>query len=308
MKNFTFYDSENACQNIFASGGPYWHFCTDGACQEIIFTTREDFVAAMNIIAIVLVGLNVKIIAFILMNNHVHFILEGEEQDCKLFFERFTKRLDHYFSKIGRYGILSSFYKFEKPLPICDISQLRNEIVYVHRNMYVARRDVLPFNYQWSSCRNYFNPVFEGKITTPFSKMPYLWKREKVFQGRVSELPENYICSKDYIIPESYIDTDRGESFFRNASHYFTLLTKAYEEYSLVAKHLGDNQCLNYEEVYSAAVAISKEKYHTHIPQSLPFDAKKDVAHTLHYDYHIPNDRISTILKLDKMIVDQLFR
>ena len=86
----------------------------------------------------------------------------------------------------------------------------------------------------------------------------------------------------------------RGESFFRHASHYLNCLTRDQEAFSLVAKQLGDNDILNYEEIYSVAVALAHENWKNTKPQSLPQDAKISLAKILHYDYKIRSPRTSS--------------
>lgn len=301
-----FWDLENKCQTAFDEGGPFWHICTDGNSQEIIFTSVKDFIAAMNALAIVLHGSGVQLIAFILMNNHVHFIMEGKKEKCLEVFERFKKKLDRYLSREGRANVLSNF-KCDDPIAIETLDQLRTEICYVHRNMYVVRNDILPHTWPWGSGMLYFNPAFVQTQTKSFNELTHQDRRLNYFYGRETEMPDNYVCANGYILPESFVSYKRGELFFRHASNYYYSLNKNHEAYSLVARRLGDSQVLNYEEIYSASVAISHDKWKNSKPATLPQDAKMELAKALHFDYKVGNYDISRVLKLDQSILAELF-
>ena len=56
------------------------------------FRDEEDFVVGMNYVAVLSVVTGINILAFILMSNHVHFVLECTLEEAKLFFDR-LKRL-----------------------------------------------------------------------------------------------------------------------------------------------------------------------------------------------------------------------
>lgn len=68
------------------------------------FRDDSDFIVAMNHVAIEAskFGGVVKVVAFVLMSNHVHFVLFGRKEDVIAFITSFKRRYSHYFSK--RYG------------------------------------------------------------------------------------------------------------------------------------------------------------------------------------------------------------
>ena len=59
-----------------------WHFSTDGNAIDCLFYDDGDFIAGMNRIYITVRGYNVIILAFSLMDTHVHFVLYGEFDEC----------------------------------------------------------------------------------------------------------------------------------------------------------------------------------------------------------------------------------
>ena len=58
----------------------YFHLCSKGWEEDLIFSCREEFIHGMNMVACSVDRLGVRLLAFCLMNNHFHFIL-GEEID-----------------------------------------------------------------------------------------------------------------------------------------------------------------------------------------------------------------------------------
>lgn len=57
--------------------------------DRIWFRDSEDFRVAMNYVAIVAFTMNVNVLAFILMSNHVHFVIECDPLQAKAFIDRF---------------------------------------------------------------------------------------------------------------------------------------------------------------------------------------------------------------------------
>ena len=293
---------ENFRNNNF---GPFWHFCTDGTRQQIIFSCDEDFFAAMNVLAICLSLVNVRLVAFAIMNNHVHLILAGRIELCLEFFRLFTKRLRRYFELKGRKDILFGF-ECESPVAIEDARQMQTEIAYVHRNPYVARADVLPYSYRWSSGSIYFNDIVKSFRGIPFAKVPFS-RRTEIFQGRVLTMPDNYCWGGDYIIPQSFVDYRLGESFFSNAAEYFIKTSKIQEDHCALLRRYNDSQVLNYEEGYSVAASLSKSRFGNLIPSTLTPQQKTELSKTLKYDYHMSNKQIASILKMDILVLNQMF-
>ena len=52
-----------------------WHFSTDGNAVDAIFEDEDDFIDGMNRVYVTLQAYRVIILAFSLMDTHVHFIL-----------------------------------------------------------------------------------------------------------------------------------------------------------------------------------------------------------------------------------------
>lgn len=73
-----------------------WHFSTDGNAVDAMFYNEEDFIAGMNRVFIVVQGYCVVILAFSLMDTHVHFILYGTFEECNRFMHEYVRRTSWY--------------------------------------------------------------------------------------------------------------------------------------------------------------------------------------------------------------------
>jgi REP element-mobilizing transposase RayT len=68
-----------------------WHFCTDGNAVDRLFDDDHDFRDGMNRVFIVRRDFSVIILAFCLMDTHVHFILYGAFEECNKFMHKFIQ-------------------------------------------------------------------------------------------------------------------------------------------------------------------------------------------------------------------------
>ena len=132
-----------------------WHFCTDGNAVDRLFDDDQDFRDGMNRVFIVRRDFSVIILAFCLMDTHVHFILYGAFEECNKFMHKFVQLTSRHIwfrhaerKKLWRLPISHQF--------IDNDFYLKVAICYVIKNAPVAG---LPFNaldYPWSGNPLYF--------------------------------------------------------------------------------------------------------------------------------------------------------
>ena len=301
----SFKEKEESCNRNFNDGGPFFHLATDGNRQEIIFSDEGDYKVATNFLAICFVGIMTRILAFSLMSNHIHLILEGEKESCLALFNLFKRKLEYYFKKTGRNGTLSNF-SCDEPIPITSLDQLRCEIAYVHRNPFVIHNGILPHSYLWGDGHLYFNPLVELIPARNFKDIPFSEKRA-ILMGRVSGLPESYLVRDGYIIPSSFSSYKHGMSFFRDAVHYYSCLNRKQESVSEIAQRLGDKIILNDEELFPVASSLSAKMFDQPQIKALTSSQKIELAKKLHFSFNASNKQISRIIAIDRTIVESLF-
>lgn len=304
-RKLTYSEMERECERLFVQNGPFWHLYTPGVISEIIFRNREDLEFGMNLVGLSAESVpSVRIITFVLMNNHLHAILGGSQDDCLALFALFKSRLRRYFHENDT---IVSLDRFEATLvPIPTLQALRNEIIYVNRNGYVADSGCTPFSYYWGAGFQYFNPFTQSVDGVRFDDCTKIEKR-RISRSRVTKTQSNLVVWKGIILPSSYCYIHEGESYFRNAHHYFNALSKSHEAMSLVAQNLGDLIVVTDDEMYSIASSLSNSLYSVRQPSLVSNSNKIDLAKKLHYEYNATKKQLRRILKLEIAILDELF-
>lgn len=127
-----------------------WHFSTDGKAVEVLFFDKDDYRDAMNRLFIMARRYGVVILAFVLMDTHVHFILYGPESECSRAVHDFVKRTSMSIS--ARHGLRHQLFQLPVHRQSVDtLSYLRKAICYVLRNPLVAGICSNYYDYPWSS-------------------------------------------------------------------------------------------------------------------------------------------------------------
>lgn len=301
----TFFEKEKLCEERFDASGPFWHLYTDGTKMQNIFVTKELFeigVAALAVSRCLLP--QVRMVSFELMVNHLHLIMAGQREDCCLLFEMFKDRLIRIFSRNDLVVDLTDFNPHILPIP--DLKALRNEILYTHRNAYVANPDFTPYNYPWGTGWAYFSPLVDKIQTFDLNEIS-LTSARKITHTRDLALVRGLRCSENRIFIPSFCDIQLGESMFTDPRSYFNALTKNVEAFAQIADRLQDSIFLTDEELFSVVCKISEDSYQTRKIALLAPEHKIAIAKELHFKYNATKQQIRRILKLDKTLLDELF-
>ena len=176
-KLVTMIDKENLFKEAklaFSNGhiSNYWHFYTDGKSVEFFFPDDDSFRAGMELTSRLSAEFEVLILAFVLMDTHIHFILYGDLSECQRFMHKYIKMHSMYLSYNNKMmkclrNCLTEYQAVE------DYTFLKTVIAYVLRNPCVARMPYLLYDYPWGSAALYFRRekvhLLEWKgITSPY--------------------------------------------------------------------------------------------------------------------------------------------
>ena len=277
MANPSFFDKESACEFRFRDAcerlGGLWHYCTPGHFNESVNITPEDLDFSVNNLAISAAEVGVTVLTDAHMANHLHALLGCRREQCFAVQEAYLFRLG---------------------------KRLRSQ------NRYVIDPGYTPFSDRWSGASVYFNLRTDEAGSVSFNALPYRIKREISFRSR-PVVPDSYRFCNGRMLPSSYLDYRLGESFFRDAHHYFSMLTKNAEAFSAVAKRLGDRIVLTEDELYLTVKQIAVDKYNVKQASLLPPTDKLEVAKTMHFDFNATNSQIQRMLRLDPAIIRELF-
>lgn len=301
----TFAEKERECERLFEKSGPFWHLYTDGRVMEDFLCTEEDFKIAMTALAVAAVLFKkARIITFELMSNHIHMILNGESDECLELFGRFKARLRRILKTNGR---VINWEAFKADiLPIETLNALRNEIIYVNRNAFVANPQFTPFSYPWGGGCAFFLPCFNHLSARSLKELGFNKARE-LTHFREIRLIEDLKFFGDIAFIPSFCRTDIGESMFRDARSYFNSLTRNAEAFSQIAQRIKDSVFLTDEEMYAAATMYAEKTYGNRQLSLLNPEQKIQMSKELHFKYNATNQQIRRLLKLDIGILNELF-
>lgn len=291
-----FKEKERCCEATFQSGGPYWHAYTSGKDTPLLFVRDEDLVFVMNVVAqAAALFPEVWVIAFEVMNNHFHFVVSAEENSVLAFWAFIRKRLARLFPLMKGLQITLK--------PIEDLGSLRNNIVYTNRNGYVADPTHTPFSYPWGTGRYYFLDWPKGKALGRI----FVDDRRKMFRCRTPGLPGEWEVINGYVAPWNYCVLKFGMAMFRDAHHYFMMVSKNVEAYAELAAVLDDGEFLTDSELFSRLSSLLRSDYGVFSIKDLSKPQKFDLARKLRYEFRSSNGQVSRVLGLSRYEIDSLF-
>lgn len=299
----SFFEEERICALEFENISECYHLWTPENF-EIIFTCDSDFRAGMNIIAVsAKLHPSVRILTFELMANHLHMTLAGTRQDILNLFKTIRKFLSRYFQGKGRTidwsGFTPGLRRLEK------LEDLRNVIVYNNRNGYIISPGHTPFSYPWGANRYYFNPDACRLAISQSSKLT-LRERQSSTRSRSADNISDILCFDGYALPLSFCDIELGQRLFRNASHYFSKISKAVETDRSIAKEIGESIFYTDNDLYAVISKTCRERFGTPNPGQITPEAKMEIAKMMRFEFNASTKQIQRMLKVGSNVTDAL--
>lgn len=204
-----------------------WHFCTDGRREEDLFHDETDFVDGMNRIYLVSLKFsNIIILAFSLMDTHIHFILHGPYESCNAFIHEYIRRTSSH---------IATRRKTRKRLKDTSISYrqitndfyLKTAICYVLKNPTIAGLAFAPYDYPWSSGALYFRrteywtaPIWTKDMTFTHELLGMSFRDSKArFRTKLLKNSEVKSCN-GLIFPGEYVAFQIVERIFRTTRSF----------------------------------------------------------------------------------------
>ena len=190
----------------------YYLITTEHLEDRLWFRDGEDFRVAMNYVAVAAFLSGVMVLAFILMSNHVHFVLACSREDAERFVNTFKRLYASYFYR--KYGVNELLRRNGVDIREVNDSDesLERAIAYVLMNSVAANICFEPSGYPWGTGNVFFNDnPFPGRCLGEFSGRAQM----RMLKSNVM-LPGDYrIGSGGYILPESYVQVKGVEALFR---------------------------------------------------------------------------------------------
>ena len=283
----------------------YFHICTDGRALSWMFQDEKDFIAGINRIAICHLRTCVEIIAFVLMDNHVHFVLYGTMPQCKTFINLY-KRLTGKWVLI-KYGI--SDYLRGLPTEILRIENeesLLNTLAYQDRNPPMAGYRYMHSEYPWGSSKYIFRDTktFEKEESWK-SASSYTRRALRAILNSKVEIPGNWLINESGMVhPQSFLNIRKLESCYKTPVRYAYFLAKKIE--GIVEQELEHSQKLFIpdKELRSIVRKMARDLSGTENIIELNVKERLIIAKRLRYNYASTIKQISRMVHLSPSALD----
>lgn len=276
------------------------HICTAGLEKEIIFKTDADYIFGMNSIPVCMADKDISMHAFCLMDNHVHFIAHGTEEDCGGFIKAYRKRL-FTLADMRRADICMK--------EIDDTEYLKRAIAYVLRNPPAAGLAVLPTHYRWSSGPLYFNDGNTLTVNRPVTDIAHMSKRrqQKLFRTR-GQLPGHYTVTADGLIcPGCYVDYRAVEEIFRSPVRMLYFLSRNDSMEMELSSGILRRARYTDSEMASTVTNLCSEIFSKSSPDALSIDEKYQLADILRKQYGLGIKQLARLTHTSISLLGQVF-
>lgn len=285
----------------------FYHLFSDGFRTDVLFEDKPAFIAAMNIVAVCCFRCKAIILAFCLMDNHVHFILYGTLEECLQFRDKF----------LHKYAIWHSRRYSEKKMeaiefdikPMEDERYILTSIAYVLRNSITAGFRYCVIDYPWSSANLYFRDPESLKLLTDgwikLSDLPVKERYRKV-QTQV-DLPADWLITPDgYVWPGCYIDYRHVERLFKTPKSFTFFMGQGKEEE--INRSLGIEATIQMPdiELREKAIVHCMRMFKTTNMRRLDVLKRIELSKVLRKEYKCSAKQIARIVHLDSQYIKEL--
>lgn len=285
----------------------YFHCASKGLEDDVLFRTLEQFVAGMNRVAVCFASARrsfpVIIIAFCLMDNHVHFILYGTKENCLKFLEQYRRLTEmwlHYHDCSSK-GKKWDFGCWLIP----NKEKLMEKICYVLRNPTAAGMGIHPCQYRWGSGQLMYSD--RGLVETYKTAMSEfsLTKQRRMFNTK-ELLPAEWSVMPDGLIwPGCYVDFKRAEGAFGNVWGFMYEMNKRNEE-AINAEMYGNEISLPDKDVLQMIVREASAVYGESNPDMLTGKQRLELCRILRRSHNLDVKQMCRLLHLKVSEIKQI--
>ena len=211
-----------------------WHFSTNGKAIDIIFYDDADFISGMNRIYVTLKSYHVVILAFSLMDNHLHFILYGTYDECNRFMHDYVRRTSRHIAIRHKDNHKMDGVPIDYQIVDTD-TYLKTVICYTIKNAPSAGIPYNAWDYPWSSGPLYFrrpgtwgSPCWLTSNMSPMSTLDLGSHGLRNYLQTRTPSGENVRTIGDLVFPGEYVAYELVEHIFKTCKsfNYFYCKTK----------------------------------------------------------------------------------
>ena len=298
------YASNWKWEQLFVKNGPFVHLYTKPLETTLLVEDEQDRKTLLNLIALESREQSIDILAYALMSNHFHLILQADEEASRVFYDNLHRRIIRYLNGRGKKEQIAGMTC--GTTRITSLKQFRDEVSYVIRNPFVVRDDINLFTYRWCSGFLYFNPFLNAVSGKPGRELSYR-ERRKICKTSDGDIPEGLMVENGLILPQSFVNYRLVENLFGNARQFLFWVIRNVEAQIEVAKSYGESLSLSDDELFKISRDICRKRFASHSPSEMTEPQKKEFAMILRKEYSASNGQIARLAGIDIGIVNQLY-
>ena len=145
--------------------GGFYHVITRGNQRQKVFLEEKDFLKYLEFLSDYKDRYGFWIYAYVLMNTHVHLLIETGQVPLSKILQGINQRFTMYFN--WRYGTVGHLFQGRYKAILCDKdAYLFSLVKYLHCNPVRAGMVRQPEGYRWSSHREYLGMNKNGLVDT----------------------------------------------------------------------------------------------------------------------------------------------
>ena len=238
--------------------------------------------AGMNIPPILTATTSVRILSFILMSNHVHFVLLCSKEEAKSFINRFKKMYSQrYWKKYGTNSLLR-----ENDVDIRELfwgdESLERGIAYVQMNSYAANICLNPAEYPWGTGDAFFRAQERGGVPACQFGVRALFR---LIHSYV-RLPSTYLFNeRGYVDPASYAQVEFVESLYGTPKRMNFFLQNSSKAKMVKETPSFDDQLVT-SGLKSLCASLFREKDFSNLSESQQSEILKQVRYRFSSEPH----------------------
>ena len=272
----------------------YYLLTTEHLESCLWFRDEEDFKVAMNYVAIqVACCPEVSVLAFILMSNHVHFVMRAEYYDAYSFVTQLKHRYSIYYQI--KYGVREFLRRnvIDARLVPYDGESLERAIAYVQMNCVAANICGHPCQYPWGTGNAFFsksgtNNIRIGDISAR--------ARERMLHSNCDSLPRDWQITEDgYINPTSYVDCKTVESLFRTPRRMNYFLTSSSKAKKRIETTEDNIPAFRDQTILSALPDLFRSLFNKDSFASLNTKEKIEIARQIRFRFSADANQIARV-------------
>ncbi len=277
-----------------------YHCYTDGNCADVMFPETDSKIYGMNVIPALAQKAGVAVLAFVLMDNHVHFCLYGAEENCRRFMKMYVFAVANYLTKRFSHEYRGRGFRFSV-LAITTRGQLMKTIAYIFRNPLAAGFDKMPSEYRWSNASDCFvgsRSVLKGNGSCRRTIRDLtMVERRNILKVR-HEYPSDWTFDEYGVIDTRLYSGGRiiEKKIYGSVRRflYFLALKCEDEVNDSMLRNVGT--FLSDADVRGRAKTLSQEKFGRQDIRRLPLEQKVQLVRTLRKTMSCPNTQMARVI------------